>query len=302
MARKLPPLNALKAFEAAARHLSFKRAADELCVTPAAVSQQVKSLEDYLSVTLFKREHKGLLLTEAAQRCMPGLQDGFDRIAKAISKISPRSEKPSVTVMVSPSFASKWLVPRLDEFHAMYPGIQVRVSCVLQQVGLQQTDGDVAVSYDLFSATQSGHELLLREFINPVWSPTVLDTDRVKSLRDLSALTLIHDENMIRLREFPTWESWMSKFGIDSSEFENGPRLPLSSMAIEAALCGQGVALGRSVLVEGDVKKGHLVQLEGPRYPQEFGYFLEQLHPDFRTEQSTIFVSWLREQAGRMDS
>lgn len=302
MSRKLPPLNAVKAFEAAARHLSFKRAADELCVTPAAVSQQVKSLEEYLSVTLFKREHKGLLLTEAAQRCLPGLQEGFDRISKAIDKISPASDKPSVTVMVSPSFASKWLVPRLDEFHALHPEIQVRVSCVLQQVGLQQTDGDVAVSYDFATANQPGYELLFREFICPVWSPRLLKKTKVKTPQDLKDLTLIHDENMIRLREFPTWDMWLENFGVDSAEFENGSRLPLSSMAIEAAISGQGVALGRSVLVDRDIKKGQLTPLNSARYPEEFGYFLEQLHPDFRTEQSLTFVSWLREQAREMNT
>lgn len=300
MARKLPPLNAVKAFEAAARHLSFKRAADELCVTPAAVSQQVKALEEYLSVTLFKREHKGLLLTDAAQRCLPGLQEGFDRISRAMGKIAPRSDSPSVTVMVSPSFASKWLVPRLDEFHAQYPDIQVRVSCVLQQVGLRQTDGDVAVSYDFENAKQPGHELLLSEIIYPVWSPALASDAQIKTPSDLVQLTLIHDENMVRLQEFPSWETWLNRFDVDSARFENGPRLPLSSMAIEAAISGHGAALGRSVLVQDDIRKGQLVGLQDAQYPTSFGYFLEQLHPDFRTEQSTIFVSWLREQASQM--
>ena len=294
--RQLPPLNALRAFEAAARHLSFKRAADELCVTPAAVSQQVKSLEEYLEIELFRRQPQGLLLTDAGQRALPGLRDGFDSLAEAIAKTVYSEADPAVTIVVSPSFAAKWLVPRLHAFHAEHPEILVRVSCASPN-GPRPSAGDLVVAYDTADAIRPEAGLMMREQVFPVWSPILEAKGHpIKEPKDLSQFPIIHDENMVRFTTYPTWEDWLSNLHVNRDGFENGPRLPLSSMAMDAALSGSGIVLGRSVLVKQALEAGLLNGLTEHPYPIEFGYFLQVQSQGALKPEVALFRTWLEQQ------
>ncbi len=147
MTRKLPPLNALRAFEAAARHLSISKAADELNVTPAAVSHQVKALESFLGIILFRRLNRALMLTDAGQTILPGLRDGFDHLALAIDKLAAMRHGDVLSISTSPSFAAKWLVPRLDRFRAGHPQLELRIDATDRVVDLDRGEADIAIRY-----------------------------------------------------------------------------------------------------------------------------------------------------------
>src|SRR5271167_1714770 len=172
--RRLPPLNALRAFESAARHLNFSRAADELSVTPGAVSQQIQNLEDYIGVALFKRTPKGLLLTDPAQTALPALREAFDRLAEAASMLTAAVDGRRLTVSVAPSFAAKWLVPRLGRFEALHPQVDVWVSAGLELVDFNSGEVDVAIRYG--AGRYPGLEVmrLMQETVIAVASPELL--------------------------------------------------------------------------------------------------------------------------------
>ena len=172
--RRLPPLNALRAFEAAARHLNFSRAADELSVTPGAVSQQIQNLEDYVGVALFKRTPKGLLLTDPAQIALPALREAFDRLAEAASMLTAAVDGRRLTVTVPPSFASKWLLPRLGAFEALHPDVDVWVSAGMELTDFTSGEIDLAIRYG--AGRYPGLEVirLMQETVIPVASPELL--------------------------------------------------------------------------------------------------------------------------------
>lgn len=298
MARTLPPLNGLRAFEAAARHLSFKRAADELCVTPAAVSQQIKALEQHLQVDLFRRQPDGLRLTRQAQAGLPKLLAGFDSLRQASQLIRSSQLESTLTVVVSLSFAAKWLVPRLSDFQSRHPQILVRVSCITPS-GPRGIEGDLVIVYDQASAARPEATLLMRERVFPVWSPQLESTEiAIHKPLDLLNFPLIHDENMAKFPQFPKWPDWLAQAGIETHRLSHGPRLPLSSMAMDAAINGNGVALGRSVLVATEMKSGRLRGFADMAFRTEFGYFLENRAPGGRSQpQIAAFRAWLEEQA-----
>ena len=184
--RRLPPLNALRAFEAAARHMNFSRAADELSVTPGAVSQQIQNLEDYIGGPLFKRTPKGLLLTDAAQTALPALREAFDRLAEAASLLTAVEEGRRLTVSVAPSFAAKWLMPRLGRFEAAHPEIEVWVNTGLELVDFASGEIDLAIRYG--SGRYPGLEVthLLSETVSPVVSPGLLADHPLGQLAELA--------------------------------------------------------------------------------------------------------------------
>src|SRR5476651_2450346 len=191
--RRLPPLNALRAFEAAARHLNFSRAADELSVTPGAVSQQIQNLEDYVGAALFKRTPKGLLLTDAAQTALPALREAFDRLAEAASLLTAAVDGRRLTLTAPPSFAAKWLVPRLKRFEESYPQIDVWLSADMDIVDFAAGEIDLAVRYG--AGRYPGLEIirLLSETVIPVASPALMETNPLDTPADLARHTLLHD-------------------------------------------------------------------------------------------------------------
>ena len=302
--RRLPPLNALRAYEAAARHLSFTRAADELHVTPGAISQQIKALEDFLGVPVFIRQKRSLLLTDKAQASLPVLRDAFDKLATAANLLSAGTDSGKLTVSVAPSLASKWLVPRLDRFQATYPEIDVYVHADMSVVDFAVDDVDVAIRYGLGKWDGVTSTRLMEEKIIPVCAPSLLTGDQpLKSLADLAHHTLLHDGNSANNEDSPTWPMWLRAAGAkdpdtgDLIDGTRGPRFNQSSLVIEAAVAGKGVALAKAALALADLEAARLVIPFDLTTPTDFAYFI--VHPEAKAAlpQVKAFTDWLTKEA-----
>ncbi len=254
--RRLPPLNALRAFEAAARHLNFSRAADELSVTPGAVSQQIQNLEDYVGAALFKRTPKGLLLTDAAQTALPALREAFDRLAEAASLLTAAVDGRRLTLTAAPSFAAKWLVPRLGKFEEAQPQVDVWLSAGMEVVDFASGEIDLAIRYG--GGRYPGLEVtrLLSETVIPVVSPGLLEANPLNDPSDLTHHVLLHDGSPDADDSCPDWAMWLAARGVKNVDGARGPRFNQSSMVIEAAANGRGVALAKRTLAQADLDAG----------------------------------------------
>ncbi len=269
MARRLPPLNALRAFEAAARHLSFTRAAGELNVTQAAISHQVKALEARLGVTLFRRLNRRLLLTDAGQAYLPDVRDSFDLLAEATERLTARDRAGVLTVSVLPSFAARWLVPRLSAFREAYPDIDVLIAPSNDIIDFARDDVDVAIRYGEGKWPGLRADRMMTEDIFPVCSPKLLEGPRPLNLPDdLRHHTLLHDDMRIN------WRMWFLAAGVEGIDSTRGPVFTDSGMVIQAAVEGQGVALGRSALAATDLAAGRLVKPFDISLPANFAYYV----------------------------
>jgi LysR family transcriptional regulator, glycine cleavage system transcriptional activator len=259
MSRPLLPLSGFRTFESAARHLSFARAAGELRVTPAAVSHQVRTLEDYLGVRLFNREGRRLTLTDAGETLLPDLRVAFERLQTAFDRVRPEPQRRTLTVTMPPSFASKWCVPRLDRLRAAHPDIELRLDVNDRVVDFATAGVDVAVRYGMGDYPGLIAEKLCDEATFPVCSPRV--AARLSCPSDLAREELIHVDGNARFDpEFPNWATWLTAAGATGVDASRGMRFSLSTPAIEAAVDGQGVLLGRSVVVAEDIAAGRLVR------------------------------------------
>ncbi|QUM83486.1 MULTISPECIES: transcriptional regulator GcvA [unclassified Moritella] len=255
MSRRLPPLNSLRVFEAAARHSSFTRASEELYVTQAAVSHQIKALEEYLGIKLFRRQNRALFLTEEGQSYFLDIKDTFTSLIDATERLLARGAKGSLTVSLQPSFAIQWLVPRLSLFSELYPDIDVRIKAVDMDDGSLTDDVDVAIYYGRGKWKDLHAQKLHTEYLVPVCSPLLLNG--VKPLRtpdDLKLHTLLHDTSR------RDWTAWFKQGNIIGVNVNQGPIFSHTSMVLQAAIHGQGVALGHSVLAQPEIDAGRLVR------------------------------------------
>jgi LysR family glycine cleavage system transcriptional activator len=295
--RRLPPLNALRAFEAAARHLNFSRAADELAVTPGAVSQQIQNLEDYVGAALFKRTPKGLLLTDAAQTALPALREAFDRLAEAASLLTAAVDGRRLTVSVAPSFAAKWLVPRLGQFEAAHPQVDVWLSADMEVVDFALGEIDLAIRYG--AGRYPGLEVvkLMSETVIPVASPEMLEASPILSPADLASQVLLHDGSPDADDSCPDWSMWLAARGVKGVDGARGPRFNQSSLVIEAAAAGRGVALAKRALAQADLDAGRLVAPLQDATAVDFAYFVVHPKAKGRLPQVKAFVSWVTAQA-----
>jgi LysR family transcriptional regulator, glycine cleavage system transcriptional activator len=253
--RRLPSLNALKAFEATARHESFTKAADELCVTQGAVSQQVKGLEGELGVRLFRRERQRLVITDAGRSYLDVVRDAFDRLGMGTERLLQRQKSGILTITTSPDFAAKWLVRRLGRFSEAHPRIDLRVSASIQHVDFAREDIDLAIRHGDGEWPGLHVTRLCTEELFPVCSP--------KLLRGRGALRLPRDIKHHRLlytNSTNGWARWLAEVGVDDIDFKHGTLFNQSSMAIDAAVDGQGIALARTALASGDLICGRLVR------------------------------------------
>ncbi len=267
MQRRLPPLNSLRAFESAARLLSFTKAADELSVTQSAVSHQVKGLEDWAGLPLFRRDGRAVALTEAAQKFLPAVTQALDQLALAGRKLQAVDPGQGwLTVAVMPSFAGKWLVPRLAAFRAKHPNIDVWVASFERQTGGLDAEVDMAIRYGREDWPGLTRIKILGEELFPVCAPAL--AQQLKDPTDLARVTLLHDE----LRE--DWTMWLRTAGVTTVDATRGPGFDDSGLLIQAAIEGLGVALGRSVLVKGDLEAGRLVRPFATALPSESAYYL----------------------------
>ncbi len=296
MARPLPPLNALRAFEAAARHLSFTRAAAELNVTPAAVGHQVKALEDLLGVRLFRRLTRALRLTEAGQAALPALVDGFDRLAEAADAMRAHGDSGVLTISVCPSFGAMWLVPRLERFRILHPEIEIRIDGTDRLVDLTRDEADVALRYGPGGYEGVRVDWLFNRVNTPVCSPALLEgAHPLRAPQDLRHHSLLH----VEWKEAEaSWRMWLLAAGLADIDPTRGPRFTMEAMAVQAALDGHGVALVSNVLVADELAAGRLVSPFDPGLskPMSFSHYL--LTPKDGTNRPKIaaFRDWMLEE------
>ena len=296
MTRRLPPLNALRVFEAAARHLSFKKAAEELNITPAAISQQVRALEDHVGHPLFRRIPRGLALTEAGAAAVPLLTEGLDRLADGAARMRDVPQSRILTVSAAPSLAAKWLVPRLDRFRAAHPDYDIRLDATNALSKFQGDGVDVALRFGGGTYPGLHAERLLAETAFPVCSPELLRRGPpLAAPGDLAAHTLLHIQWAMESETAPSWQMWLRAAGIDTVDPSRGPRFSHDSMAVQAAIEGHGVALAVSTLVADDLAAGRLVRPFAPAVGEatEFGYYL--VHPDDKAADPRVraFRDWI---------
>ncbi|GJL83322.1 MAG: glycine cleavage system transcriptional activator [marine bacterium B5-7] len=291
MRRRLPSLNGLKSFEAAARFLSFTRAAESLFVSQAAVSHQIKSLEEQLGVSLFRRSVRSLELTDAGRRLYPKVQQAFDLMEEGVRALKARTDRQQLTISVLPSFASGWLVRRLARFTNAYPGIQVRIDPSSRLSNFLTDDIDVGIRYGLGDYQELVSEHLMDEDLFPVCSRNLAQT--LDTPEDLAGVTLLHDDG------HGQWNTWLKAQGIDSFDVTHGPVYTDSNMVIQAAIEGHGVALARSGLSRDALVDGRLVQPFDFSMPSKFAYYL--VYPKEYAQRSDVqaFSDWMKEEIAR---
>ncbi|NCF29643.1 MAG: transcriptional regulator GcvA [Gammaproteobacteria bacterium] len=292
MAKRLPPLNALRAFEAAARHLSFTRAAEELHVTQAAISHQVKALEEHLGRKLFKRLNRALLLSDDGQAYLPSVSRAFTLLNEATDNLVSKQAPGPLTVSALPSFAARWLVPRLGRFRQIRPDIDLRIDPSAELTDFAGGDVDVSIRYGRGKYPGLRADWLMTEDIFPVCSPALLEGPHpLRDPQDLEHQVLLHDDG------HGDWRTWLLAAGVERVDPTRGPIFTDSGMVIQASMAGQGVALARAVLAADELAAGRLVRPFTLSLPSEYAYYL--VCPANTAEHPKIaaFRDWLLSEA-----
>jgi LysR family glycine cleavage system transcriptional activator len=296
--RRLPPLTALRAFEAAARHGNFVKAAAELGVTPGAISQHIKGLEESLGLALFQRQARGVRLTEAGRAYLPGVAEGFDRLARATLQVNdPASGGATagrLSLTVLPSFAAGWLVRRLPAFRARHPEIDLVIRSERQTIDLHREDADLAIRYGLgdFPNLEATH--LLREEIFPVCAPALLNADPpLRVAADLMRHELLHDEGALGNEPWIRWQPWFDELGLSDATRKSALHFTDSVQLFQAALLGQGVALGRSVLIGDELASGRLVRPFAMSRASSYAYYAVTTKAARANPRVAAFIAWM---------
>jgi LysR family transcriptional regulator, glycine cleavage system transcriptional activator len=277
MLRHIPGLQSLKAFDASARHLSFTRAAEELNVTPAAVSHQIKELEEMIGVSLFQRTSRHMALTRQGHILRPAIADALNGLTRALQRIRQSENPTQIRVTASPSIAAKWLVPRLDRFLETVPGADVRIDVSSSVLDFERDDVDVAIRFGDGNYPGLAVDKLFHDTLSPVCSPALLKGRKpLREPRDLLQHTLIHLEYEAQGAVWPNWRMWMLAAGIKDFNDTRGLHFSQTSLALQAAIDGHGIALGDSSLAADDIAAGRLVKpFElSLKTPTQFAYHL----------------------------
>ena len=313
MPKSLPPLNALRAFEAAARHRSIRRAADELHVTPAAISQQVKLLEDYLGVQLFQRVNRGLTLTPEAEASIGRLREGFDALAGAVDLMHAQHGVERVRVCAAPSFAGKWLAPRINGFCSAFPDTDVRIAADARFIDPRQPAADGAVprpgmagdDFDIAIRFGSGAypgwrvDKLFGVTATPLCSPRLMEGPHpLRSPADLRHHTLLHDDTVSFEQGGIDWNAWLKAAGVRDIDTHRGARFNHAVLGLEAAIDGAGVVLSYPALASADLAQGRLIAPFDLEIEVDYAYYAlsaeaADLHP-----RVAAFREWLIGAAG----
>ncbi|HET6161100.1 MAG TPA: transcriptional regulator GcvA [Dongiaceae bacterium] len=295
-------LAALRGFEAAARHLGFTKAAAELNVTPAAVSHAIRELEVDLKVRLFERSSRVVRLTPAGEILSRAVAEGLGTIGRAVQRLRAVDARPKLMVTTSPSLAAKWLVPRLDGFLAEHPEVDVRIDVSQRLADFAEDGVDIAIRFGTGDYPGLVVERLFEESVFPVCSPNLLKSRHpLKEPRDLKHHTLIHIDWDAQWATWPNWAMWLRAAGAPEVDATRGLHLSQTSLALQAALDGHGIALGDSTLVADDLAARRLVRpfsmaLKGP---SQLAYHL--VHAPRRSEEPLIkaFRRWVLEEVAR---
>ena len=296
MRRRLPSLNAFKAFEASARQESFTQAANELCVTQGAVSQQVKALESELGVRLFRRERQRLIITEAGRTYLEVVRDAFDRLAAGTERLLQREQSGTLTITTSPNFAAKWLVHRLGRFSETHPGIDLRVSASVQHIDFAREDIDLAIRHGDGQWPGMHVIRLCTEELFPVCSPKLLKgRGALRLLRDVKHHTLLHTNDT------NNWENWLARVdarvGVGGVDAKRGIIFNQASMAIDAAVDGQGIALARTALASWDLISGRLVRPFRQAFDAPYAFWIVCPKSTAALPKILAFRDWLLKEA-----
>lgn len=295
MRRRLPPLSALRAFEAAARHGSFKHAADELAVTPTAISHQVRALEAHAGTALFERRTRKVVLTEAGQQLFPVLRDGLDSFAEAMARLTRRRAGAQVTISATVAFTARWLVPRMTAFHARHPEITLQIQASDEVVDMATAGVDVAIRYGTGPYPGVGVVPLFADCFAPVFNPRL----GIGDVADLAQAPLIGFRWRRHHPDNPTWARWFAAAGLAPPDAE--PTLSFSdeSHAIQAAVAAQGVALVSLPLIADELAAGQLVQPFGPTIAGFCHHLLTRASGS--DPALTAVTDWLLAEAARVD-
>jgi LysR family glycine cleavage system transcriptional activator len=300
MSRPIPPLNPLRAFEVAARHLSFTRAAEELCVTPSAVSHQVKALEDSLDIVLFVRDTKSLILTSAGKTYLPGVQEAFRHLMQATYLVKRERQSQTLKLNLPPTFAAKWLIPRMRCLMDTHPEIDLHLSTSKNVSDFERDDVDIEIRYGRGKYPGLHSELCLPVSVTPVCSPSLLSGGTpITQVEDLRRYTLLHDSSTYDDVSNPDWATWLAHAGVTDIDTTRGPAFWPSHLVIDAAIDGLGIALAKRNWIHKDLAEGRLVEL----FPEltlkvEFSYYL--VYPEERINDARIqaFTQWMRKELG----
>ncbi|MEM9475928.1 MAG: transcriptional regulator GcvA [Pseudomonadota bacterium] len=256
MSDRLPPLTALRAFDAAARHMSFAKAADELNVTPAALSFQIKSLEEHLGQPLFRRLNRAVDLTEAGRALAPGAQEGFSRLTAAWRAARRLSDTRTITVTAGPAITAKWLAPRIFAFANAHPEIELRFAAGLRIMDFDRDGIDVAIRFGTTRDDGLFSKSVIREWVTPMVAPGL--ADQFQSQSDLLRATLLHQDDTGFLDPPIDWRAWFKMADLGPAP-KAGPRFSQADHALDAALAGAGVVMGRIALAAEALRAGQLV-------------------------------------------
>lgn len=298
MIARLPPLNSLRAFDAAVRHMSFQKAAEELFVTPAALSYQIRQLEDHLGVRLFHRGNRSVSLTEHGALIAPGIRAAFDRLVQTMRQLENRRQGNVLTISAGPAFTAKWLTPRLYRFMARHPDIDTRIAASIRLSDLETDDIDVAIRYGRGNYPNCYSVKLLDEYVTPLCAPRLLEgPDAIREPADLKHASLIHDETHVGVFYLPDWQDWLDAAGVEGVDPKSsGLHFNVADHAIDAAIAGAGVVLGRMVLAQNDLDAGRLVAPFDLKLKADYSFYAVSLNSRADTPNIVAFREWLLEE------
>ncbi|MEM7561711.1 MAG: transcriptional regulator GcvA [Pseudomonadota bacterium] len=291
---RLPPLKALQAFEAAGRHMSFSLAASELNVTPGAISQQIRLLEEALEVTLFVRLNRAIALTEEGVLLLPMISQGFNRFGEGVTLLRQMRQNAPLTITSAPSFVSKWLIPRLSQFKSQFPDIDVRIDTSERLVDFLHEDIDVGIRFGNGVYPELVSEYLFSFDLIPVCSPALISqAGGLSTFSDLKNHTLLHSNYDELDPGWPDWSMWLAMVEANDIDASHGIYFGQSDLLFQAALDGQGVALLANVMAEPEIKAGRLVQPFSARLPVKLNYHLVTSPQKAQIPKVAAFREWI---------
>ena len=301
MADRLPPLSALRAFEAAARRLSFQAAADELAVSPSAVSHAVRTLETDLGQPLFVRGTRSVSLTDAGRALAPGLSDGFETILRAVERTRRIGARPTITLSTGPAIAAKWIVPRLYAFEETHPGIDVRITTSLRLVDFAREGIDAGIRFGRGPYPGLDARRLFGDALTPLASPAVAAT--LRTPRDVLAHRLIVDDSTTDRESMPSWADWFAAEGVGPAlwrgSVERALTITQAHHTVQAVMDGVGVSLGRLGVAATDLQAGRLVAPFERRLPTPHSFWFVTAKGRMAEPPIAAFLEWLGEEIGR---
>ncbi len=291
---RLPPLKSLQAFEVSGRHLSFTEAARHLNVTPGAISQQIRMLEEFLEIKLFKRMNRLIVLTDAGQLFLPMISAGFEQFNDAVNLVRQKRSDGPLTITSAPSFVSKWLIPRLARFKSLHPNIDVRIDTSDRLVDFKHEDIDVGIRFGDGVYPELDTVFLFSFDLIPVCSPELIHKGKgLKKVSDLKNYTLLHSSYDELDPGWPDWAMWLRVVGAEDVDSDHGIYFNQSDLLFQAAMEGQGVALVASVMADPEITAGKLVQPFTARLPVKLNYHLVTTPHKARIEKVAAFREWV---------